>query len=430
MRRFFNLLPVWILILGFIMLFIDVLCKYNSPFYGDGENPEILDIKTYIAGKNQLTHPSLFDFGYKRNGYRYWMAYSPYPFACGEEENPCIAVSNDLKTWTTPNGLHNPIAYNEETSCDELKDPHIVYNTATDSLEMWYLGRIDGTISSGADLIQFRKRSADGIRWENYEVLHIINGAVSPSIIFDKGKYKYWTIKPSSGNSHGELIYAESPDGYNWSDFIKCKFNGQLQLTDIWHGAVSKDSIFRFVYVEHPTRSDRIMYTESNDGLNWSAPIETIKKGIIRNRFYRPCILASNDSVYCVYGVVDQNNVWNLALTTSDTPYAFDNKPVFSKFSVLSTYYKHLIKHLILKLNGWANYVVAFVVTLIFGCISYFREKPMSLWITSWSIIFCLYLFRIEHNLLGLSLLVILTWLISLISMLSTIGFQSLIKRM
>lgn len=49
------------------------------------------------------------------NGYRYWMAYTPYPYANGSEENPSICASNDMLYWETPEGLANPIATNEET---------------------------------------------------------------------------------------------------------------------------------------------------------------------------------------------------------------------------------------------------------------------------------------------------------------------------
>ncbi|MDZ4910643.1 hypothetical protein GNF68_16800, partial [Clostridium perfringens] len=46
------------------------------------------------------------------------MGYTPYPNANGEEENPCIAVSNDMYNWKEPKNLANPIANNEETGCD------------------------------------------------------------------------------------------------------------------------------------------------------------------------------------------------------------------------------------------------------------------------------------------------------------------------
>lgn len=82
-----------------------------------------LNIETYLAGENQPTHPSVYIFDEPWNGYKYWLAYSPYPEGNGEEENPCIAVSNDLYYWETPGTLANPIATNEETVCNELKDP-------------------------------------------------------------------------------------------------------------------------------------------------------------------------------------------------------------------------------------------------------------------------------------------------------------------
>ena len=98
-----------------------------------------LNIETYRAGDNQPTHPSVVSFETPWHGYSYWMAYSPYPYANGEEENPCVVASNDLLYWETPTGLANPIGNNEETGCDELKDPHILYRGDLDRLEVWYL---------------------------------------------------------------------------------------------------------------------------------------------------------------------------------------------------------------------------------------------------------------------------------------------------
>lgn len=55
-----------------------------------------LNIETYLAGKDQPTHPSVISFDNTWNGYKYWMTYTPYQEGNGEEENPSIAVSNDL----------------------------------------------------------------------------------------------------------------------------------------------------------------------------------------------------------------------------------------------------------------------------------------------------------------------------------------------
>lgn len=66
-----------------------------------------LNIETYYGGKNQPTHPSVVSFEKAWNGYKYWMAYSPFPNGNGDEENPCIAVSNDLLYWDIPQGFLN-----------------------------------------------------------------------------------------------------------------------------------------------------------------------------------------------------------------------------------------------------------------------------------------------------------------------------------
>lgn len=68
-----------------------------------------LDIKTYFAGRNQPTHPNVISFDTPWHGYRYYMAYTPYPYQNGFEENPCLAASNDLIHWETPAGLYNPL---------------------------------------------------------------------------------------------------------------------------------------------------------------------------------------------------------------------------------------------------------------------------------------------------------------------------------
>ena len=111
-----------------------------------------LDLRTYYAGKNQATHPNVIGFDTPWHGYRYYMAYTAYPYANGSEENPCIAASNDLIHWEKPDGLINPIACCEELECDELKDTHLLYRSDLDRLELWYLGRLRGTIQDGTPL--------------------------------------------------------------------------------------------------------------------------------------------------------------------------------------------------------------------------------------------------------------------------------------
>ena len=73
-----------------------VLRDYLLPMFSNSEGSAVLDIETYIDGGNQPTHPSVIDMKQMWHGFRYWMAYSPYPYSDGAEENPCVCASNDF----------------------------------------------------------------------------------------------------------------------------------------------------------------------------------------------------------------------------------------------------------------------------------------------------------------------------------------------
>ena len=50
-------------------------------------------------GDDQAFHPKVLNFEKPWNGYRYWMAYTPYPGADQRKENPHVCVSNDRIHW-------------------------------------------------------------------------------------------------------------------------------------------------------------------------------------------------------------------------------------------------------------------------------------------------------------------------------------------
>ena len=75
----------------------------------------ICDIPTY-DGSGECTHPSVIDsvatLGYPWYGYRYWMAFTPYPGNNARRfrlENPSIVASDDGTRWVIPPGVRNPI---------------------------------------------------------------------------------------------------------------------------------------------------------------------------------------------------------------------------------------------------------------------------------------------------------------------------------
>lgn len=275
-----------------------------------------LNIETYYAGLDQATHPAVISFEKPWNGYRYWMAYTPYPWGNGEEETPSVAVSNDLYAWITPDGMVNPIADNEETGCRELKDPHILYRDDLDRIEIWYLGRISKQLGGdGTSLTLFRKYSSDGITWSDYEVMSTVE-YLSPTVQWNGEKYQMWSIGFDTFGTTGMLVYQESEDGLDWTEPVKCSIGDRSEGLAIWHGAVTptKDG-YALVYVE-TENSTTIQYCESDDGKHFTEnrTIVSMTDENWRN-FYRPCLLVEDGEYTLFYGVTNGVNEWYLSMS-------------------------------------------------------------------------------------------------------------------
>ena len=411
-----------------------VLRNYFAPKFSDSEGSVVLNIETYIDGKNQPTHPSVIDMGEEWNGFRYWMAYSPYPNANGAEENPCVCVSNDVIHWVTPDGLYNPIAFNEETDCDELKDPHIVYNSDLDRLEVWYLGRLDSTIKNGGTLMLFRKVSPDGIHWSEYEVIRTLDGYLSPSIAYSGRKYQLWAIQASTNDSGGALVYSESIDGKDWLPFVNCTFDGAPELQKVWHGAVSRDNLYRFVFVEDSGKSKEILYTESADGTTWQEPRTIIQKANFWTAFYRPCILYSNSNFYCIYGVITRDNEWYLSISTGASPDELRgisskeigaseiNSAIMMKHSII-----HLVKDVYHFIQSLCRPELVFICVFVAFALLLSRRSSFDvMWGFSW--LLCVLRFYGQLRWLALSDICLLVFTVGIISALCALAIAKLVE--
>ena len=95
---------------------------------------------------------------------------TPYPYGDETYENPSILVSNDGYSWIVPPGLTNPIDPWPGTGRENC-DPYLVFNTATNNLEVYYLEIEQGSLN---DTILKRKLSSDGSAWSSEEDLLIV----------------------------------------------------------------------------------------------------------------------------------------------------------------------------------------------------------------------------------------------------------------
>ena len=159
--------------------------------------PAPFNLITYI-GNNQVVHPKVLYFPNKFGNRKYWMAYTPYPFANDRYENPCVAYSSDGYNWTNIDG--NPL--DDPAGDGYNSDTHLVYVESTGTMEIWY--RYVGNYKNPpvAEVI-YRQTTKDGINWTEKEIV-IDNSSgnyvqyLSPAVIHDGEKYKIWVVNDTT----------------------------------------------------------------------------------------------------------------------------------------------------------------------------------------------------------------------------------------
>lgn len=186
--------------------------------------PQYMSTLTY-DGSGQVVHPSIVDFKTEYNldnwnGFRYWMAYTPYPYGDDAYENPSIIASNDGQNWVVPSGLKNPledIPSNYLSRKNYNSDPELIYDPDNKCLNLFWREqgtyekiwriRILSSLSIEPKVLCVEERRSDG------EGL-----ALSPTVW--RKNANEWYMWTANGNSFIHLY--SSKDGINWSKRQRC----------------------------------------------------------------------------------------------------------------------------------------------------------------------------------------------------------------
>ena len=268
-----------------------------------------LNIETYAGGQNQPMHPKVLYFENGWNGYKYWMAYTPLPNE--DNENPCIGVSNDMVTWTVPVGLENPLAF-KPSSGGYNSDTHLVYRADTNTLECWYR-----RIYTGVQKEEFfRRTSTDGVNWATEESCFISEGSItqnlSPSIIFEEGKYKMWTCSNST-----TIHYYEGITGKDFSkirDIILPVGSPSVWHQDVIHTANGYEML-------NYNNNGTLHYCKSDDNITYSKPVLILEKTNNDNdwcgqNLYRSSFFIKDGYYYIFYSGQKMNTMeWKIGVT-------------------------------------------------------------------------------------------------------------------
>ncbi len=179
-----------------------------------------LNIPKY-GGATGVVHPDVIYFPGGKDGYKYWMTYTPYPPQ--SNENPSVVRSNDGVNWTDA-GITNPVIQpGSSGSWNDLENPDPDFIYVAD-LDKWFMIWDGGDAATNSRKIALAY-SSDGKTWTEYNGTSV-NGNTNPVILAgDDPNGQAWersggiskTCTPTLFYSSGifYLYYAEEASGNN-----------------------------------------------------------------------------------------------------------------------------------------------------------------------------------------------------------------------
>lgn len=322
------------LLLAAILLLTVVVSAYLVTLWHRLQNcnQKPLDIKTF-DNSNSPYHPSVFYFKEGWNGYKYWMAETPFSPSCkpyrDRNECPSIHVSNDGIIWSEIS--KNPIddlTEKEVANLDYFSDPHLVF--VKDRLECWYRksDRHSKTDNHGNVTLN-RKTTYDGKNWTEREILVDFKTGKSPlgkmvvshSVIYTNSKYHIWYVDRehniTGGDMQREILYSISIDGKDWSVTNRCTLSGKE--TNPWHIDVNFiDGTFWLICYNY---TDLTLWSSSN-GIDFTY-IKTILSpasigSFYSNGLYRAVLI--KDDKYKLYFSADNYFKTFIGIMEGDDP--------------------------------------------------------------------------------------------------------------
>lgn len=308
----------------FILSLILAACDLVYEEIPSSSNSDYILTFTNYIGNWQNIHPKVLYFEDGWSGYEFWMAYTPYPRANTNAENPCIAVSHDGISWSVPEGLANPLVFSPKDGYNS--DPHLLYDGKNDRLECWWRIYQESTKKDAL----MRKVSSDGVNWsESEEMLPFGNpgsGRLSPAVWIENDEYRMvysdgvnlrfiktpvasppleWSmplIVPIDwGNLHAWHHDVILDDDGNW-DIVVCAFHdgGKSNENDLYYVKAKSD----LSQVSTP-----VMILARGKG----------KKDFDHQSVYRPSLVRVDEEFFLYYSGISANNKRYMTLLRGPT---------------------------------------------------------------------------------------------------------------
>ncbi|MDD4321593.1 MAG: hypothetical protein PHH31_08660, partial [Acidaminococcaceae bacterium] len=249
---------------------------------------------TKTGSKNEIVHPSILFFPNGWNGYKYWLGYTCFDNGGSTFENPCISVSNDNVTWTTPTGLTNPVE--PEPASGFNADVNLFMSPDEKTMYMVFKYHVGGVATT------YIRSSTDGVNWTAKEALFTNSFEdLSPAVVWDGLQYKMWTVKNDDTPNNFYLRTATNATG-PWSDPILCSYT-LPSSREPWHMDVRK--VGNQYHMLLHADNNLPYFGKSEDGLSWvfgTEPVFLTEAGI-NDGYYKHTMYPKLTEEGLVYGL-------------------------------------------------------------------------------------------------------------------------------
>lgn len=189
----------------------------------------------------EACHPSVLFFPDGWNGFKYWMAFTPYPGGNDDHEDPCIVTSQDGITWVVPPGQVNPI---------DDADGQPSYNSDTDLKMgpdgvMYLFWRYFNVNQVGYEENLYYSTSTDGVTWAPKKLFwqsdKTLLSLVSPSMIFEDGRWIMYAVDiVTSPNRVVRVVNTGADPEMYWGEVETLTTGAPTAGKEPWHLYVIK----------------------------------------------------------------------------------------------------------------------------------------------------------------------------------------------
>ncbi|MDD4309759.1 MAG: T9SS type A sorting domain-containing protein [Candidatus Cloacimonetes bacterium] len=318
---------VRILMLSIVLVYIGLMhASPNIDSYVATNAVAPLNIPAYVqnsSAQDEILHPDVLYFPSGWNGYKYWMAFTPFPNTNAVYENPSIVVSNDNVSWIVPPGATNPIDSFASSASTYNSDPDLLMSP--DGNTMYCIWR--RVVSWNTETI-FSRSTTDGITWTNKVTVltHITTNSgslISPSIIYQNGKYMLWYVKKGTPR---QVMYREAASiTGTWSapvltNILPFSYDiNSKPLTETWHiDVIYHNGYYWMINQVGPYQGygGELFLGYSEDGIAWvfgSNPVLSPVSNAWDKVLYRASLVPLNDNT-------NNFRIWYSTERTGSTP--------------------------------------------------------------------------------------------------------------